>query len=385
MTQPQSVPENGRRKRILTVLTLAFVAAGLAYGAYWGLHGRYHESTDDAYVAGNLLRVTPRVAGTVTAVLVDDTDFVKRGQVLVKLEDTDARVALQQAEANLANTVRQVRQLFDLAAQEKANVDVKTLVLQQAQSDVQRRAGSDMGEAVSREEVEHAKAAEARARAELELARAALAGTEAQVADTTVAKHPAVQQAAEKVRAAWLTLERCNIRAAEDGYIAQRSVQVGQQLAVGTPLMVVVPLHQLWVEANFKEDQLKRLRIGQPVELDSDLYGGKMTFHGKVVGLAPGTGSVFSLLPPQNATGNWIKIVQRVPVRVALDEAELSQHPLRVGLSMNTIVDTRDTAGPALASGSGAGRYETTVYSDEAAPADKLVQQIIAANQGKRG
>jgi membrane fusion protein, multidrug efflux system len=371
-----------QRKRVLTILTLIVIMVGIAYAAWWLLQGRFHETTDDAYVAGNLIRVTPRVAGTVVAVLADDSDYVKRGQVLVRLDDTDARVALGRSEADLADAVRRVRQSFNLVDERAANLGLKEETLRQAQADLDRRGGAAAEqEAVSKEEIDHARIAVSRAQADLKLVRAQLASAHSAVGGTTVDNHPAVMQAAARVREAYLTQVRCEIRAAENGYIAKRGVQVGQQVAVGSALMAVVPLDQLWVEANFKEDQLKRLRIGQPVELVSDLYGTDAVFHGKLTGIDPGTGAAFSLLPPQNASGNWIKIVQRLPVRVTLDPKELAAHPLLVGLSLKADADTHDQNGSALAAGANAARYETTVFDGAEKEADVLVAKIIAANR----
>lgn len=375
---PEANP--AKRKRLLTILALIFLVAGLAWGVRWFLHSRGHESTDDAYVAGNLVRVTPRIGGSVMAVLADDTDLVKQGQVLVRLDDTDARLALDKAEADLGETVRRISQTYEAHAQQVANLAVKRRTLEQAEIDLTRRTRAVAVDAVSREEAEHARTARDKAKSELDLARAQLAASEAEVGGTSVATHPAVKQAEARLREAWLALARCEIRAPEAGQVAQRSVQIGQQVAPGTALMAIVPVTQLWVDANFKEDQLKGMRIGQPVQLVSDLYGSGMTFHGTVAGLSPGTGSVFSLLPPQNASGNWIKIVQRLPVRIALDPTELAKHPLRVGLSMKVEVET---AAAGKTEALPATRYVTPV--EDAKGADALIRSIVRANQVRKG
>lgn len=378
---------SANRSRALLVLTLVFLLAGLGYGMYWWMHGRHHETTDDAYVAGNLIRVAPRIAGTVVAVYAEDTDLVQRGQLLARLDDADARVALAAAESRLAEAVRQVRQMFSTVEQDRANVAIKQESLREAEADAARRGGAAAAdEAVSREERAHTGSALKRAQSELRLANSQLEGALAQVAHTDVEHHPTVKLAEAQVREAFLNLGRCEVRAAESGYVAKRTVQVGQQAAPNVPLMVIVPLRQVWVEANFKEDQLQRMRIGQPVELVSDLYGGDVKLHGKVAGLSAGTGSVFSLLPPQNASGNWIKIVQRLPVRVALDPGELAKYPLRLGLSMKAAVETTDTGGESLAKTSPSGpRYETAVYGDDGKEAERHIREIIAANlQGKK-
>jgi len=376
---------SSKRSRALVILTLCFILIGLGYGVYWWIHGRHHETTDDAYVAGNLIRVTPRIAGTVVAVYADDTDLVQRGQLLARLDDADARVALAAADARLAGTVRQVKQMFSAVDQGRANVAIKEESLRQAEADAARRGGAAAADdAVSREELEHTVSALKRAQSELRLANSQLEGALAQVANTDVERHPAVKQAEAQVREAFLNLRRCEVRAADSGYVAKRTAQVGQQAAPGITMMVVVPLRQVWVEANFKEDQLQRMRIGQAVALKSDLYGSGVTLHGKVAGLAAGTGSVFSLLPPQNASGNWIKIVQRLPVRIALDPAELAKYPLRLGLSMKAVVETADAAGESLAKVSPSGpRYETAVYGDDEKEAGQRMREIIAANLGR--
>ena len=380
---PPPAASNGKRKHLLLLLALVFVLAGMAWGAYWILFARYHEATDDAYVAGNLIRVTPREQGTVVAVLADDTDHVAQGQVLVRLDAADADIALQRTEAGLADAVRNVRQLFQARDQERANLALKERALEQAKADQLRRDRAVAAQVVSREEAEHAATAREQARLELRLTRAKLASAEASVAGTTLESHPAVKQAEAQLREAWLNRARCEVRAPDDGYVAKRSVQVGQQVEAGSALMAIVPLSQVWVEANFKEDQLRDIRIGQPVTLVSDLYGGGVKFHGKVTGLAAGTGSVFSLLPAQNASGNWIKIVQRLPVRVELDPKELIRRPLRVGLSMKADVDIHDQHGAVLASGTRAGRYETAVYESADRKVDQLIQRIIEANRGR--
>jgi len=371
---PEANP--AKRKRLLTLLALIFLIAGTIWGVRWFLHSRGHESTDDAYVAGNLVRATPRVAGSVVAVLADDTDFVKQGQVVVKLDDTDARLTLAKAEADLGEIVRRISQTFEAHAQQTANLAVKQRTLEQAEADLVRRERAVAVDAISREEAEHARAARDKARSELDLARAQLAASKAEVGGTSVATHPAVKQAEARLREAWLALNRCEIRAPSDGQVAKRSVQVGQQVAPGMALMAIVPMTQLWVEANFKEDQLKGMHIGQPVQLVSDLYGSGTIFHGTVAGLSPGTGSVFSLLPAQNASGNWIKIVQRLPVRIALDSKELAEHPLRVGLSMKVEVET---AAAGKADSHPATRYVTPV--EDATGADALIRSILRANQ----
>ena len=377
--------KSSRRSRGLLIVAMCFILIGAGYGVYWWIHGRHHESTDDAYVAGNLIRVMPRISGTVVALYAEDTDLIQRGQLLARLDDTDARVALADAEAHLAGAVRQVKQMFSAVDQGRASVAIKEESLRQAEADAIRRGGTAAAdEAISREEQSHTGSTLKRAQSELRLANSQLEGALAQVSNTDIEHHPTVKQAEAKVRESFLNLSRCEIFAAESGYVAKRAVQVGQQITPGNALMVIVPLNQVWVEANFKEDQLQRMRIGQPVSVESDLYGSSVTLHGKVEGLAAGTGSVFSLLPPQNASGNWIKIVQRLPVRIALDPAELAKYPLRLGLSMRVQVETADTAGDSLAKVSPSGTlYETAVYSGDEKKAERRIHEIISANLGR--
>jgi len=387
MPETPITPNNNasNRGRALLILTLIFILTGLGYGFFWWLHGRVHESTDDAYVTGNLIRVTPRITGTVVAVYAEDTDLVQRGQLLARMDDADARISLASAEARLAATVRDVKQIFSAVEQARANVAIKEENLRQAEADALRRGGDTAADdAVSREEQAHAASSLNRSRSELRLANSQLESSLAQVAHTSIEQHPSVKQAEAQVREAFLNLSRCEIRAAESGYVAKRAVQIGQQAAAGTTLMVVVPLRQVWVEANFKEDQLQHMRIGQKVALESDLYGSRVILHGKVEGLGAGTGSVFSLLPPQNATGNWIKIVQRLPVRIELDPAELGKYPLRLGLSMKVEVETSDDSGESLAKASTDGaRYETALYAADEKKAEQRIREVIAANLGQ--
>lgn len=376
-----NIPANAsQRKRVLTAIIAAFALAATAWPLYWGFDARFHETTDDAYVAGNMLRITPRISGTVVAVLADDTDFVRPGQVLVRFDDADARVNLARAEAELADAVRRVRQGFLAVDQGRANVAVREQTLAQAEADASRRTAAAADHSVSQEEYDHAQAALHRAQAELKLANAQLASARAAVAGTAIDSHPAVRQAAARLREAYLALSRCEVRSPGSGYVAKRGIQVGQQVTAGTPMLAVLPLDQLWAEVNFKEDQLERVRIGQPVTLTADFYGRGVTFRGKVLGVGAGTGAVFSQLPPQNASGNWIKIVQRLPVRVSLDPQDLVEHPLRVGLSLRADVDTHDRSGKALGTEAAAGSYSAPVDASAEKEADRRVREIVSAN-----
>jgi len=387
-TDNLKAPAISRRWRLLAGVAGGVLAVALAYGVYWAQVLRHHQTTDDAYVSGNVVEITPQISGTVVAIGADDTQFVKAGQPLVRLDHADAQVALDEAEAQLARTVREVRNQFATSAQLEAAVEAKETELARAQNDLERRARLGSSGAVSGEELQHARDAVKAAQADLNAARQQLAANRARIDGTTLEDHPEVRAAAAAVRNAYLTWKRTELPAPVSGYIARRNVQLGQRVAPGTPLMAVVPLDEVWVDANFKEPQLARMRVGQPVTLSADLYGNHVVFHGKVAGFGAGTGSAFSLLPAQNATGNWIKIVQRVPVRVALDPREIAAHPLQIGLSMRADVDVRDGRGarlPQLAST--ATPWSTEVFGSSDAQADARVAAIISANepQGARG
>ncbi len=346
---PTKPAANRSRRRGLIIVALVVVLCGAGYGAYWFLYARYFESTDDSYVNGDVVQITSEVPGTVIGLHADDTQFVARDQPLLELDPADAEVAVRRAEATLGRAVRAVRALFAQADQLRAEIADRKVALQRAERDYQRRAGLLSDGAVSSEEFQHTQEDVTEIRATLAAAREQLNGTKAQIDGTTVATNPEVLAAAAAVRDAWLALRRTHVTAPVGGVVARRSVQVGQQVAAGTPLMGVVPLDAVWVDANFKEVQLRDMRVGQAVTLRADIYGGQAVYHGKLVGLSAGSGSAFALLPAQNASGNWIKIVQRLPVRVELDPAELRAHPLRIGLSVTATVDIRDTSGPLVA------------------------------------
>jgi membrane fusion protein (multidrug efflux system) len=372
-----------KRRWLLRGLVAVVVVVAIIWALYHFLVGRWYEGTDDAYVNGNVVQITPQVPGTVVSIGADDNDYVREGQVLVKLDPADADVGLAQAEAALAQTVRKVRGLYSTVHTSKADVAAREAVVKQAQADFQRRKGLASSGAISAEELAHARDALTTAESALAAAQAQLATSSALVSDTQIATHPDVKAAAAKVRAAWLNDQRTTLVAPVSGYIAKRTVQVGQRVQPGTPLMAVVPLHQVWVDANFKETQLQDMRIGQPVTLTSDVYGGGVTYHGRVAGLGIGTGSAFSLLPAQNASGNWIKIVQRLPVRITLDPRELDKHPLRIGLSMDVDVNLHDQSGPTLSQKPVQHPvFSTDVYARSKAEADQLIQNIIHENSG---
>src|SRR3954452_73098 len=369
-----------RQVLILGVFSL-FVLAGAGYTAWYLLHGRYHETTDDAYVGGNLVQITAQVAGTVISIHADDTEYVKSGQPLVRLDKADAQVLVAQAEAQLAKTVREVRNLRETSTGGEATVAVRRAELRKAQQDLARRRSIESSGAVSGEELQHALDAVSSARAVLEAAQKQLEAQRAQVDRTDVHNHPDVKNAAARVREALLAYSRTDLPAPTGGFVARRSVQVGQRVAPGNVLMTVVPLESVWVDANFKENQLAHLRPGQPVTLVSDAYGSSIEFHGKVAGFSAGTGSAFALLPAQNATGNWIKVVQRVPVRILLDSKELEAHPLQIGLSMRVDVDTHQRSDERLQRvARQAPAYQTQAFSSIEPQADQLIERIIAEN-----
>ncbi|MEB4592849.1 HlyD family efflux transporter periplasmic adaptor subunit [Candidatus Thiothrix sp. Deng01] len=420
MSQPESTPPSApskpgsRRLKALTLLLLFFGSIGVVWFIWWFAIAQWREDTDNAYVVGNVVQVTPQTTGTVVAVNVNNTDRVAKGQLLAQLDETDAKVALQSAEAALADAVRSVRGLYASTSQSdagivQANADLNRARHQAEQAEAQRRNAEDeynrlanlrQQKFVSVESLNQAQtalqAAEASlaaaqsavnaAKAALQKAQAQQAGAAGQTENTSIEGHPKVQAAAAQVRQAYLALARTRILAPVGGDVAQRSAQVGARVAPGTALMAIVPPEQMWVDANFKETQLDDVRIGQPVKLTADLYGGSVQYHGKVAGFAAGTGSAFALLPAQNASGNWIKIVQRVPVRIELEPETVRQHPLRIGLSMRVVVDTHDRSGPVIASGSGEDKAtlsSTDVFAQQAQQADAVIAQVIADNSGK--
>jgi membrane fusion protein (multidrug efflux system) len=370
-----------KRRRALLLVTAIFVLAALGWFLLWLFVFSTRVKTDNAYVGGNQVAISAQVPGTVVAILADDTQRVEAGQVLVRLDSTDADVRLQQARSALAQAVRGVRQQTSSASSADAQVAASEIALKKAQADLARHLPLVAAQAESPEIVQHLRDGVQQAQAALDAARAQAAAAHAAIEGTVIADNPAVEQARANFRAAWVAAQRNAIYAPVTGYVAQRSVQVGNSVQPGQQLMTVVPLHDLWIDANFKEGQLRHIRIGQPAKIEADVYGGGVEYHGKVVGIGAGTGSVFSLLPAQNATGNWIKVVQRVPVRIALDDKELDKHPLRLGLSTDVTVDVTDDKGPVLpAAPARQPVAETDVYARMAAQADEEADKIIRAN-----
>ncbi|AOK20400.1 hemolysin secretion protein D [Burkholderia cepacia] len=369
-----------RRKRFI-VFFVVVLAAALAWIAYWLLSDRYYEDTDDAYVAGSVVQVAAQIPGSVTDVVVADTQAVRAGQTLVKLDDTEASVAFAQAKAQLAQAVRQVANAKISNTMYVEAVNARRADLSLAQRAFAARSGASV-EIVAPEELARARAAVAGAQANLAAAQAQLDAARALGTRLPVDESPAVVQAAAQFKLAYRNLKRTTIVAPVDGTIGQRSVQVGQQVGPGVPLMSIVQLDRLWIEANFKEGQIRHMRIGQPVEVVSDLYGSRVTYRGRVQGFSAGTGSAFSMLPSQNAAGNWIKVVQRVPVVIALEPRDLAAHPLRVGLSMRATVDTHDRNGHALDSEPPTPAVSTRVHDGVASDAEAAAAAVVRENQG---
>jgi membrane fusion protein (multidrug efflux system) len=365
-------------------LGAAVALSGLGALGYWLIDGRYYESTDDAYVNGDVVQITNEVPGTVIALNVDDTQPVQAGQPLLELDPADAKIALANAEADLARAVRQVRGLFAQGKELHAQIEQREQAERTADDDLKRRGGLIADGAISAEELSHARDAVTTTRANVAAARQQLSQTIAQLDGTTIADHPQVLAAAAAVRNAALALHRTLLTSPVSGMIAKRSVQVGQRVAAGTPLLAVVPLDDVWIDANFKEGQLERMRTGQPVTVHTDVYGRHVNYHGHVVGIAAGSGNAFALLPAQNASGNWIKIVQRLPVRILLDPAELKAHPLRVGLSAAVRVDLHDTSGPLMTTAVRSVPQPTQASAGDDPAVDARIAAIVLGNAGPK-
>ncbi|MFC5526112.1 HlyD family efflux transporter periplasmic adaptor subunit [Rhodanobacter ginsengisoli] len=371
----------GKRRRALLIVASVFILGGLIWFLLWTFVFSTRQKTDNAYVGGNQVAISAQVPGTVVAILADDTQHVDAGQILVKLDSTDAKVRLQQARSALAQAVREVRQQTSSASGADARVNASRVDLDKAEADLKRHLPLLAAHAESPEIVQHLRDGVAQARAALAAAEAQAGAAHAAIEGTEIAQNPAVLQARANFSAAWIAAQRNAIYAPVSGYVAQRSVQLGNSVQPGQQLMSVIPLHDLWIDANFKESQLRHIRIGQPASVVSDLYGSDVTYHGKVIGIGAGTGSVFSLLPAQNATGNWIKVVQRVTVRIALDNRELDRHPLRVGLSAAVTVDIRNDKGGVLAgTPTKPPVAQTDVYEQMASQAGAEADRIIRAN-----
>jgi membrane fusion protein (multidrug efflux system) len=372
---------NGRNKRLTWIVCVIFLFCILLYAVYWFIWAQFEESTDDAYVVGNMIMVTPQQEGIVTQLLADNTQLVGEGHPLVEIDRHDYEIALSSAEANLAETVRLVVQMFIRVEELESKMEVSEANLIRAMQDHEHRRALVEDGGVSREDFEHSETSLEAAFASFDEVGRQLEGAYAEIENTTVATHPRVQQAKAQLRKAYLGLHRCTVLSPTHGIITQRKAQVGQWVQASDPLMALVPIDQIWVDANFREVSLKNLRIGQPVTMFADMYGRGLKFHGKVVGLNPGTGSVFSILPPQNATGNWIKIIQRVPVRISLDAEEIKKHPLVLGLSMTVTANTHERNGLRLPQVEPSEPiYYSDVYVNELKGVEEIIDEIVRDN-----
>lgn len=385
-TDPANTPRkrNGRRKWYLLALTLVFVAIAVGYGLYYFLVAQFYASTDDAYVGGNRIMLTPQIAGTVVSIHADDTDLVRAGETVVRLDATSPKIQLQKASARLADTVRQVHQLYAQVAEQKATIKARKNTLEQARRDYERDKRLIKVHGVTQQAFERSRSNYQENQARLAAAHHRLAELQAQTRGTTLRNHPKVKAAEADLRQAYLNVQRTEVPAPVTGYVAQRDVQLGQKVDPSKPMLSIVPMADMWVDANFKETDLASMRIGQPATVTTDFYGSNVVYHGHVAGISPGTGAAFELLPPQNATGNWIKVVRRVPVRIDLDNKELQKHPLRLGLSTEVTVNLHDTSGQMLAKvPPKQAPYATQVYQQRIDHAGQLINQIIDANDGQ--
>lgn len=372
-----------KRRRGLLILAAVVLGGGAIWLAWWFFHARWYASTEDAYAGATVVQVTAETAGTVRAIHPRETEAVTAGQTLIEFDPADARLALDAALADLGATVRQVRGSYPQTGRVQAQIAARETDLAKARDDLRRRQSIAGGGAVSVEELAHARDVVAGAEAALRAAREELNAALAQTGGIEAARHPQVMRAASRVREAALALDRTRVTAPVSGVVARKGVQLGQRVAAGTPLLAIVELDDAWVDANFKEVQLQHMRIGQPVELVSDLYGEDVVYQGRIRGFSPGTGAAFALLPAQNASGNWIKIVQRVPVRIELEPAEIAAHPLRVGLSMRAQVDLHDQSGPMLAAPSTTAAATMASRPERDEQVEALIARVIAENSGR--
>ena len=370
-----------QRKKGLSIFILLLLLIAIGSAAYWFFFIKGFEETEDAYVSGNQVMVSAQVAGNIAKINVDNMDPVQAGDVLLELDDTNAKLSFEQAKSNLANAVRQVSQLNYTVKQLKSAVRANEIALAQAQGNLNRRVQLVKDGAIDKESFQHAKEAVELAKANLTTSQNQLGANQALLLDGPLSEQPQIQSAVSNLKQAWLNLERTKIRSPIKGYVSRRNAQVGQAVSVGGALMAVVTTDQMWLDANFKETQLTHMRIGQPVEIHFDLYGKDKTFNGKVVGIEMGTGSAFSLLPTQNATGNWIKVVQRVPVRIQLDPQQLAENPLRIGLSATVKVNVTDSQGETLRDQAPSTTiYSTNVLQYDESAVNNLIESIIRDN-----
>lgn len=370
-----------RAHKAVFIYLLITLAVATALFAYWLIAWRYKEYTDDAYVEGNQVYITPLHPGFVKAIHTDDTFLVKEGELLVELDETDAKIALDSAREALANTVRSVCQMVHSVFAFRSEIEMKKAEFIRSAQDYEHRENVIGAGGVSMEDFEHAIASLRSNYFSLQMTEILYDRALALVQNTSIQSHPQVLAAADKVRDAWVRLYRCKIYSPVEGLAAQRTIQVGMWIEAGAPLLSVIPLDQIWVNANYKETQLKRVRIGQRADVTVDLYGDDVVFHGTVVGLPGAAGNAFSILPPQNLTGNWIKIVQRLPVRIAFPIEELKAHPLRIGLSSEVRTYTKDTKGLMVPdSTKGSPLYKTPIFAKEEIGDEEFITKIIQEN-----
>lgn len=380
MTETEHKTNKKRKKALAYFVTILLILAVIA-GLYWFFFVRNYEETEDAYVAGNQVMISAQVSGNVRQIKVDNMDFVHAGDVLLVLDDTDLKLNFAQAQDNLASAVRQIEQLGFTVKQLQAMLNAKLTALNKAKGDLQRREQLAKTGSIDKESLQHAKEAVALAEADWQATQNQLAANQALLKGLPLREQPEVKKAVSALTLAWLNLQRSQILSPVEGYVARRSVQVGQKVAAGSPLMAVISTQQMWLDANFKETQLRKMRIGQPVRVVFDLYGDDVKFDGKVSGIEMGTGSAFSLLPAQNATGNWIKVVQRVPVRIDLDPEQMKKYPLRIGLSANVEVNVAETQGEVLRKPRPNDvLYQTQTLDYDLRPVNELAEKIIQEN-----
>jgi membrane fusion protein (multidrug efflux system) len=370
-----------RSRRFLWIFGAAVAVIGIGVLLYHFLYGQYHVRTKDAYVNGNLIRLQPQVSGTVTFIAVDQTQPVRQGQSLVELDPKDMDVALSQAKANLAQTVRDVVQLFSEEQRQAAVLAAQEAQVALANKELARDRGLIGSHGISQEQLDRTEETARNSQAGIREARAALQAVRAQISGTQPATHPRVLLAESNLRSAWLAKNRTVVRAPLSGYMVRREVQLGQQVSPATQMVAIAPLDTVWIDANFKETQLENLRINQPVTIKADIYGSHFKYHGRVLGLTAGTGAALAVLPAENATGNWIKIVQRLPVRIGLDPRELRDHPLYLGLSTTVDVDVHDLSGASLSRVPvWPAAMQTNVYADQDAGVSTEIDKIVREN-----
>ncbi|QMT60019.1 efflux RND transporter periplasmic adaptor subunit [Legionella sp. PC997] len=361
--------------------TVILIVLFIFFFVYWLIVWSRQVYTNDAYVQGNQVYIKSLRPGFVTGIYTDDSFLVRKGQLLITLNETDSHIALEKAKKKLASTVRDISQAFHDVFILAADIEMRKAQLLKAQQNLKHRRDLIGAKGVSLEDYQNAQD-------DLKASIASLKSTQnkyqkmlAFVQGTSITEHPSVQAVAQEVRDAWVQLYRTKIYAPVDGLVAQRTIQVGMWISPKEPLMSIIPLDQIWVNANYKETQLNKVRIGQNVKITSDLYGSGVVFHGKIVGLPGGAGNVFSLLPPENLSGNWIKIVQRLPVRIALVQDELIKHPLRIGLSLEVTTDLSDQNGPLVpTTTSDSPLYVTDIFQKEEIGNEKLIAEIIKSN-----